>query len=208
MDFQELVRSHEARRGQFAQNSDVCKGGGCTCHNSQSMGSGLLSVKADVTGIVSKRQDKLVLSIIFVLFILLMLLLMLIPAPERAYTQWPPFRFRLTPSYENGRIIYGLRFSNRVDWSMTGVTIKIPLPEGTRFVEASAQPGVSVDVDGTEVTFFSYAVGRPIRDASFVVEVTDPEASVFTTHASISWQGDHAGDYLTEEVIFDISSQS
>jgi hypothetical protein len=32
-----------------------------------------------------------------------------------------------------------------------------------------------------------------------IVEVTDPEASVLTTRTRISWQGDHPGDYLTED---------
>ncbi len=138
----------------------------------------------------------------------LIVFLTLVLAPEPAYAQWPPFSFRLTPSYENGRISYSLYFSNRVDWPMTDVTIKIPLPVGTRFVEGSAQPTTSVDFDGAEVTFFNYFVGRPIRDVFFVVEVTDPEASVFTTHAWISWQGAHPGDYLTKDISFNISKQT
>ena len=125
---------------------------------------------------------------------------MLAPAPERVYAQWPPFRFRLPPSYENGKITYSLSFSSRVDWAMTHVTIKIPLPEGTRFLEASAQPTTSVDFDGAEVTFFTPDLYRPIRTAFFVVEVTDPTMTVFTTHAWIAWQGDQPGKYLTKDV--------
>ena len=143
------------------------------------------------------------------------LLLTLIPTPERAYARWPPFSFSLTPSYESGKITYNIQFSGPVDWTMTHVTIKIPLPEGTRFLEASAQPTTSVDFDGAEVTFFTsflYDVFKPgrnlsIKTASFVVEVTDPTRTVFTTHAWIAWQGDQPGDYLTKDVSIDITWQ-
>jgi hypothetical protein len=149
----------------------------------------------------TKAQHKLKLVVSLIVFLTLLLV------PKSAYAQWPPFSFRLTPSYTDGRITYGLRLSNRVDWPMTDVTIKIRLPDGTRFVEAGTQPRTSVSFDGEEITFFNHFVGRPIRDAFFVVEVTDPEASVFTTHAWISWQGDHLGDYLTGEVTVDINEQ-
>jgi uncharacterized repeat protein (TIGR01451 family) len=142
------------------------------------------------------------------LVVILVLLLTLIPTAEQVFAQWPPFSFRLIPSYENGQITYGLIYSNRVDWPMTDVTIKIPLPAGTRFVEGSAGPRTSVSFDGAEVTFSNNFVGRPIRDARLVIEVIDPEAAVFTTRAWISWQGDHPGDYLTKDVSVDISKQT
>jgi len=141
------------------------------------------------------------------LVICVALVLVLIPAPERVYAQWPPFRFDLTPSYENGRIIYRIRFYSRVDWTMSHVTFKIPLPEGTRFLEASAQSATYVDFDGAEVTFFTPDLYRPIRTASFVVEVTDPTMTVFTAHAWIAWQGDQPGDYLTGDVSIDVTKQ-
>ena len=141
------------------------------------------------------------------LVIHIVLLLVLMPAPERVYAQWPPFSFSLTPSYEDGKITYHIKFSSRVDWAMTHVTFKIRLPEGTRFLEASAQPTTSVDFDGAEVTFFTSDLLRPIRTASFVVEVTDPTMAVFTTRAWIAWQGDQPGDYLTEDVSIDITQQ-
>jgi hypothetical protein len=132
-----------------------------------------------------------------VIHIVLLLVLML--APERVYAQWPPFSFSLTPSYEDGKITYHIKFSKRVDWAMTHVMFKIPLPEGTRFLEASAQPTTSVDFDGAEVTFSTSFLPDPfkpgryyptsIRNALFVVEVTDPKMTVFTTDACIAWQG-------------------
>jgi hypothetical protein len=142
-----------------------------------------------------------------ILLTTIVLLLLLISAPEQAHAQWPPFWFSLTPSYEDGRITYNSTFSSRVDWTITNVTFKIPLPEGTRFLEANAQATTSVDFDGAEVTFFTSVIHRPIRDASFVVEVTDPTMAVFTTHAWISWEGDQPGDYLTGEVSLDITQQ-
>ena len=151
------------------------------------------------------------------LVIYIVLLLILIPAPERVYAQWPPFSFSLTPSYEDGKIIYRIEFSKRVDWVMTQVTFKIPLPEGTRFLEASAQPTTSVEFDGAEVTFFTSFLPDPfkpgryyptsIKNALFVVEVTDPTMTVFATHAWIAWEGDQPGDYLTEDVSIDITQQ-
>jgi uncharacterized repeat protein (TIGR01451 family) len=148
------------------------------------------------------------------LVIHIVLLLVLMPAPERVYARWPPFSFSLTPSYDNGKITYRIEFRSRVDWAMTDVTIKIPLPGGTRFLEASAQSTTSVDFDGAEVTFFTSFLHdpykpdryRPIGTASFVVEVTDPTMTVFTTHAWIAWQGDQPGDYLTKDVSIDITS--
>jgi hypothetical protein len=142
------------------------------------------------------------------LVIHIVLLLVLMPAPERVYAQWPPFSFSLTPSYEEGKITYYIKFSSRVDWAMTHVTFKIPLPEGTRFLEASAQPGTNVDFDGVDVTFFTSDLYRSIGTAFFVVEVTDPTMTVFTTRAWITWQGDQPGDYLTKDVSIDITEQS
>jgi hypothetical protein len=142
------------------------------------------------------------------LVIYIVLVLVLILTLERVYAQWPPFLFSLTPSYEDGKITYHIKFSRQVDWVMTNVTFKIPLPEGTRFLEASAQPLTNVDFDGAEVTFFTSGVLlRPIRTASFVVEVTDPMMTVSTTHAWISWEGDQPGDYLTKDVSIDITQQ-
>jgi len=129
--------------------------------------------------------------------------------PGKVYAQWPPFSFRLTPSYENGQITYDIQFFSQADWAITDVTIKIPLPAGTRFVEANAQSGVEVEFDGTEVTFFASTLPRDsISDTSFIVRVVDPTSTVFTTHAWIAWKGDQPGDYLTTDVPIDITRQS
>lgn len=141
------------------------------------------------------------------LLISLVLWLTLVLMPEQAQAQWPPFSLRLTPSYENGKITYSLLFSSRVEWTMANIAIKVPLPEGTRFLEADAMPTTRVDFNGKEVTFFTPFPSGYIKDAFFVVEVTDPALSVFTTHAWISWQGDQPGDYLTEDVSIDITKQ-
>jgi hypothetical protein len=141
------------------------------------------------------------------LLIGLVLVLTLMPAPEPVYAQWPPFGFNMTPSYENGRITYSLRFSSQVDWMMSNVAIKIPLPEGTRFLEANALPMTSVDFDGAEVTFFTHVLYRSIQDTSFVVEVVDPTMTVFTTYVWITWEGDQPGDYLVKDVSIDTTLQ-
>lgn len=135
----------------------------------------------------------------------LAILLSLLPAPRRAYAQWPPFNFRLTPTYENGQITYQLRLSSQVDWRMADITIKIPLPEGTRFLKADAPPTTQVSFDGREVTFFTFH--EDIDDAYFVVEIANPELTVFTTHAWIAWQGDHPGDYLEADEPIDITEK-
>lgn len=90
---------------------------------------------------------------------------------------------------------------------MSDVTIKIPLPEGTRFLEGGAEPATSTNFDGREVTFFTSAFHRPIRNAFFTVEVTDPTKTDFAARAWITWKGDQPGDYLTQDVIIDISRE-
>lgn len=150
-----------------------------------------------------KKTGKLILATNSILMLVLLLQLQAQPA----FAQWPPFWFALLPSYQDGRITYNIRFTRRVDWSMADVTFKIPLPEGTRFVEAGAQPTTAVNFDGQEITFFTSVLHKSIKDAYFVVEVTDPAATVFTAHAWIAWQGDHPGDYLTGDTTIDITRQ-
>jgi hypothetical protein len=140
----------------------------------------------------------------------IILLLILMLASEPAYAQWPPFYFRLIPSYEDGKLIYNFTFSSKVDWMMTDLAIKVPLPEGTSFLETNTNPRVDVDFDGTEVTFFVSAFTRKIREGDVFValEVTDPTKTIFTTRAWITWQGNQPGDYLTKDVSIDITRQS
>lgn len=140
---------------------------------------------------------------------IVLFILTLSPLPEQVYAQeeWPPFNFRLTPSYQEGKITYNITFSQQVEAGLTDVTIKIPLPEGTRFLEADAESSTSVNFDGKEVTFFAAAVHRPIKQAYFIVEVTDPTTTIYTTHAWLSWEGDIPGTYLIEDESFDITGQ-
>lgn len=154
---------------------------------------------------VKKVYNKLNLRACMARLIGFAMLLLLMFSPEQAYAQWPPFKFRLIPSYENGRITYQVRFSSEVEWPMTDVALKIPIPQGTRFLEASAPPTTQATFDGAEVTFFTSALSRTLNNTSFVVEVTDPAMTVFTTHAWIGWQGEQSGDFLTEEMSFDIT---
>jgi hypothetical protein len=137
------------------------------------------------------------------LLVSLMLLALLMSVPTQAYAQWPPFSFDLNSSYADGRITYDIEFSKQVDWPMADVVFKIPLPEGTRFIEASAPPTTGVDFDGVEVTFFTPVVQWKLKDLSFVVEVMDPSKTEFTTHSWIAWKGEQAGDYLTSDFAID-----
>jgi hypothetical protein len=137
----------------------------------------------------------------------LAILLTLFSTPRPARADWPPFKFRLLPAYESGQILYNVRFSSQVDWSMTDLTFKLPLPPGTRYLEAKAGPNTQVSFDGAEITFFTAVARRPIKDAYFVVEVTDPTQTTFTTHAWIAWQGNQSGEYVTEDQVVDITLQ-
>ena len=140
------------------------------------------------------------------LLVKIVLLLILIPALEPAYAQSPPLRFVLESSFEAGKITYSLDVLKRVDWNITDITIKIPIPVGTRFLEANATPAVDVTFNGKDVVFFSSS-SRRIRlgDAIFVVEVIDPTVTIFTTQPIITWKGDYPGDSLLNEVTIDIS---
>jgi hypothetical protein len=133
--------------------------------------------------------------------------LILAPTPKQVSAQWPPFNFDLTPVYENGKITYHIELSRQVDWALTDVDLKILLPEGTRFLEAAALPTTRVDFDGTEITFFTAVLHRPLRNTSFTVGITDPARTTFTTHAWIAWKGNQPGDYLTEDVSLDLTQQ-
>jgi hypothetical protein len=127
--------------------------------------------------------------------------------PRQAYAQWPPFDFRLSPTFESGKIKYNIRFVSRFDGAMTNVTFKVPLPPGTRFLEANAQANTQANFDGAEVIFFTANLSVPIKDASFVVEITDPKQTVFTTHAWIGWEGDQPGNFLAKDVAVDTTLQ-
>ena len=138
------------------------------------------------------------------LLITIGLLVFSLPAPVQA--QWPPFTYRLSPSFADGKIRYTIYFSKRIEGPMTDVIIKIPLPEGTRFLEAGALDTTSVNFDGAEVTFFTPTLHRSIRDdAYFTVEVVNPDQPEFFTHSWLAWKGEAPGDYLAGETAIDIT---
>jgi hypothetical protein len=119
--------------------------------------------------------------------------------------QEPPFWFDLIPSYESGQITYQLAFYSRVDWPMPDLTINVSLPEGTRFVEGYAQPGVTVTPTGQEVIFFTSSFNKYFEEAGFVVEIIDPSKTIFSAPATISWKGNHQGTYPMDAVTIDIT---
>jgi len=135
--------------------------------------------------------------------IVLAILLTLFFTPRPAHADWLPFKFRLLPSYENGKILYNIRFSSQVDWPITDLTLKFPLPPGTRFLEAQAEPSTQVSFDGAEITFFTASVNKRLRNAYFLVEVADPNKTTFATRPWIAWKGNVPGEYFTEETIVD-----
>lgn len=143
-----------------------------------------------------------------IIIALLICLLMLAIPSQSSYAQWPPFRFNLTPSYQDGKITYTLDFLDQTGGSMRDVVINIPIPEGTSYLEGTAQASTSVTFDGKEVSFVTYMLSQNrIRTASFTVEITDPSRTEFTTHAWISWKGEVSGDFLTDEVSVDTTKE-
>jgi uncharacterized repeat protein (TIGR01451 family) len=134
------------------------------------------------------------------------ILLALTLQPQPAHAQWPPFNFKLRPSYADGRITYKIKLSSLVEWRLSDIRINIPLPEGTRYVEGvAAHPGTQVTFDGKEISFFTPTFHKPIQDVRFVVEVTDTKRTVFATHAWIKWSGDVPGEFLTEDISIDLT---
>lgn len=132
-------------------------------------------------------------------------LVLLLPGQAWAQDGWPPFKYRVTSIYNDGKITYTLRFDSKVDWPMADVVFKIPLPEGTRFLESGATDATATSFDGAEITFFTPTLHKRLRNAWFTVEVTDPGKAEFSTHTWISWKGQVPGDFLTGESVIDIT---
>lgn len=147
-------------------------------------------------------------KLILIIGLVFLLNLASVPAHVQAQAPWPPFWFNVYPSYDDGKIVYSLTLYTRVDYSLADLTIKIPLPEGTRYLEGNTQPSATVNFDGQEVTFFTSAFHRQLAVASFTVEVVDPSRSTFTIRPWVKWEGDHPGDYLDDEVSIDIDRSS
>lgn len=135
------------------------------------------------------------------------LILLLVPTQAQAQCESAPFNFRLTASLEDDQIIYQIRLIKKVDWPLTDLYFKIPLPDGTRFVEGNAQPTTEVSFDGQEVIFFTPLLDGDIKVASFTVEVTDSTQELFTTQAWLTWQGEQPGEQRSREVTVDTSRQ-
>ncbi len=142
-----------------------------------------------------------------ILMVVFTLVFFTLVVSNSASAEWPPFRFDLEPRYENGQITYTVKFYKRTAGPLADVLIRIPLPEGTRFVEATAQPTTEATFDGEAITFLTSTLHEPIRTASFVVEVTNPDRIEFTTQPWLAWKGDIPGDYLADEVTIDITKQ-
>ncbi|MEM7030467.1 MAG: hypothetical protein AAF629_12930 [Chloroflexota bacterium] len=131
--------------------------------------------------------------------------------PRQAEAQWPPFTFRMTPTHENGRIFYDLRFTQAqsLDWTMRNIRINIPLPEGTRFIEATGLPNMDTSFDGAEVRFFAASMPkRNIKGFSFEVEVIDPAVVTYNTNAWIGWEGNVPGSFTTQNFSINTSRQT
>lgn len=90
---------------------------------------------------------------------------------------------------------------------MEDIAFKIPIPEGTKYVEGGAPATTSAGFTGQEVIFFTSVFHLPIQGAFFIVEITDPEQTVFTTDVLIEWKGDRPGSYLLEDVTLDITKE-
>jgi len=135
------------------------------------------------------------------------ILLGLLALPRPTVAAWPPLSFQLNHTHQNGKITYNLKLGKRSNDALTDLVVKIPLPAGTRFVEANAQPTTSVTFDGAEITFFTSVLHRPIRNATFVVEITNPTQTNFTTHAWLAWKGQQPGQYLSGDYTVDITRQ-
>ncbi|GAB4459024.1 MAG: hypothetical protein Kow0031_39240 [Anaerolineae bacterium] len=129
----------------------------------------------------------------------------LVLLPGQAQAQWPPFALRFASVFDQGKIIYKVSLAKKFDGPMADLVIKVPLPPGTRFLEAGGPDGTSATFDGQEVTFFTPTVHKPLRDAYMIVEVIDPAQIEYTTHAWLSWQGEVPGDYLTRDYSIDIT---
>lgn len=147
---------------------------------------------------IAASPKKLLSFILITIFALILL-------PGQAQAQWPPFAFRLKSIYNEGKITYTLDLAKKFDGPMADLFIKVPLPPGTRFLEAGGPDGTNATFDGTEVTFFTPTLHKPLRNMYLIVEVDNPQQTEFTTHAWLSWQGDIPGDYLTGDYNIDIT---
>ena len=134
-------------------------------------------------------------------------LLLLAGAPGRVHAAWPPFWLDLTPHYDANRISYTLRLSVEEDVTLMDAELKLPLPAGTRLVEAKCDyPGVEASSDGKDVYFRASVVHGSLAGLHVTVEITDPQLRVFTTRAFVAWKGNPPGSYLGRDVVVDVAN--
>ncbi len=127
--------------------------------------------------------------------------------PSQAQGVWPPFMFTVKPVYQAGQITYNLFFLSYLEGGdLVDLDIRIPLPEGTRYVAGNAQESTEVSFDGQEVSFFTSVLkAGALPNASFVVEVIDPTQEIYTTQPWLAWKGQQPGDYLAKPVEVDLT---
>ncbi len=120
---------------------------------------------------------------------------------------WPPFFLDVTPTQKDGQIIYDVDIFNRVNEEVFDLEIRVPLPEGTRFIRAEVPPQMTVGFDGENIIFKSLYLGKAdfIERAFFVVEPLSATQNTFTTQPWVGWKGVHGGAYFADPVIYNLN---
>ncbi len=142
-----------------------------------------------------------------------MFIAMLVTVPWSLMAQedenWPPVEVYIEAKpLENNRFLLTLNFENNAAWVMQDLVIKIPLPPGTRFVEATSLPLTEITFDGQEITLTTNTLGPggDVPDTYIILESIFPGQTIFTVHPWASWMGGEPGDYLFEELMFDLAA--
>ncbi len=149
---------------------------------------------------MAKRAIKLAAGLV------LTVLFLLAPPAGQTDAQWPPFTFSLSPRYADGIITYSVELINTTNADLADLTIKVPLPAGTQYLDAKVlYPGTQVTFDGAEVSIFTPTLHGSLRGITFRVKVIDTENQLFTTQPWLKWSGNPAGDYLANEVTIDVT---
>ncbi len=141
------------------------------------------------------------------LLVILTTLLFIGQETPHAQAQWPPFDLRITPTHADGKITYTMIVRREVEWTISDLTVNIPLPEGTRFLEATTTDLTAVNFNGEEISFFTSTFNRPIRGDTFIIEVTDPSITEFEIQPWLAWRGDQPGDYLMSPITVDTTKK-
>jgi hypothetical protein len=156
-------------------------------------------------------QRKTIQTLLFLLIVLGFVMAIGLPvAPTQAQGVWPPFSLTVTPTHEAGRITYKLVWQSFLPaGDIVDLDIRIPLPEGLKYVKGDASVATAVSYDGKEVRFFTSAINYSgLPTMSFEVEVTDPSKTEFVIQPWIAWKGKVPGDYLHAPVKIDLRQQN